>query len=271
MRLLPLLVCALWASSAVAHEYWIEPQDFTPPADGMLVADLVNGEHFAGTRLPYLPARTVSYVVARDGRIEPVEARIGDRPALNMESLGDGLHVVAYESTYSQVTYDDFAKFLRFAGHKDLIGGAEAVEAAHRDRGLPEDRFTESYARFSKTLIGAGSGEGSDLRLGLLTELVALDNPYTDNLSEGFRVQLYYDGAVRGDEQVEILARAPDGTVEISTVRTDSRGVAVIPVLPGHDYMLDAVVLREPGEERVARFDAVWETLWANLTFTVPD
>ena len=271
MRFLPLYLCALWASSAVAHEYWIEPQDFAPPADGMLVADLVNGEEFEGTRLPYLPARTVSYVVAHDGRLQPVEARIGDRPALNMQSLGDGLHVVAFQSGWSQVTYDEFAAFLRFAGHKDLIGGAEAVEAAHRARGLPEDRFTEAYARYSKSLIGAGSGEGADRRLGLETELVALDNPYTDDLTDGLRVRLYYAGEVRGREQVEIPARAPDGSVAVSTVRTDSRGVAVIPVLPGHDYMLDAVVLREPGAERVARFDAVWETLWANLTFSVPD
>ena len=237
----------------------------------MLVADLVNGQQFEGTRLPYLPARTASFVVLHDGRLAPVEARIGDRPALNMAARGDGLHVVAYEATPATVTYDEFAAFLRFADHKDLIGGADAVAAAHRARGLPEDRFTEVYSRYSKTLIGAGSGAGADRRLGLLTELVALDNPFTDDLSDGFRVRLYYDGEVRGGEQVEIYERAPDMAVTVSTVRTDSRGVAVIPVRPGHDYMLDAVVLREPDAALAARFDAVWETLWANLTFSVPD
>jgi hypothetical protein len=45
--------------------------------------------------------------------------------------------------------------------------------------------------------------------------------------------------------------------------------VATVPVTAGHAYMLDAVVLREP--EGVSNPGALWESLWANLTFAVPE
>ena len=244
--------------------------EWQPPADGILTGDLVNGEAFEGVRLPYLPQRTESYIRLHAGNIAEVEMRLGARPGLEIPASGNGLHVIAHQTSYSTVTYDEFAAFLRFAAHKDLLGGEEAVLTAHRTRELPEDTFREAYARFAKTLVGVGDGAGEDQRLGLETELVALDNPYTDDLSEGMRVRLYYQGAPRTDEQVEIFERAPDGSVAISTVRTDMRGTAVIGVKPGHDYQLDAVVLREPSAALAAETDAVWETLWANLTFSVP-
>ena len=272
MRSVLLLLSLLVAGGASAHEFWIEPVDARPSADGMVVADLVNGQDFDGTRLPYIPARTEALTLTFDGETTDLAPRIGDRPAVNVPALGDGLHVAAYVSTWSPLTYDDFAVFRRFAAHKDLLGGEEATVAAHLARGFSEaDGPTESYARYSKALIGVGSAAGSDVELGLETELVALDNPYTDDVSDGVRVALTYKGEPRGDEQVEIYDRPPEGEVEVSTVRTDAEGVAVVPVEPGHVYMLDAVVLREPEAAPGIESGAMWESLWANLVFAVPE
>lgn len=253
-----------------AHELWLEPHDYTPEADGMLIADIVNGQEFEGVKLAYIPPRIANYVVLAGGQIARVEMRIGDTPGLNVPVLAEGLNVVGYESTVSTITYDDMAAFERFATHKDLGEGPEAVLAEHRARGLPEVGFEEAYFRFSKTLIGAGHGEGADTRLGLETEFVALTNPYVDDLSEGFRAALYYDGAVRADEQVEVFDKGPEGEVTITLLRTNDEGVVTVPVQPGHAYMLDAVVLRVPSPALAEATGAVWETLWANLTFAVP-
>ena len=54
-------------------------------------------------------------------------------------------------------------------------------------------------------------------------------------------------------------------------MQTDDNGVATFPVRPGYSYMVDAVVLREPSDRLAEQFGAVWETLWANLTFAVPE
>ena len=99
------------------------------------------------------------------------------------------------------------------------------------------------------------------------TEFIALSNPYTDDLTQGMAVQILYQGAPRADAQIEIFDRAPDDEVTITTLQTDAEGRASIPVKPGHSYLLDAVVLREAPKGG----DAVWQTLWAAITFSVPD
>ena len=102
------------------------------------------------------------------------------------------------------------------------------------------------------------------------TELTAGLNPYRDDVSGGLPVTLTYKGAPRPDAQITVFEKAPDGTVAQSTARTGADGQALIPVRAGMRYMLDAVVLREPEPAVAAETGAVWESLWANLSFAVP-
>ena len=127
----------------------------------------------------------------------------------------------------------------------------------------------ERYSRYGKALIAVGDGAGADREAGLETEIVALANPYTDDLSDGLPVRVLYQGAPRADAQVELFAKSPEGEVEITLLRTDAEGVALLPVTPGQVYLADAVVVRPL--EPVAEDDPVWESLWASLTFKVPE
>lgn len=193
---------------------------------------------------------------------QPLSPRTGNIPVLDMPVPGDGLMVIAHETSASSITYKTWDKFQAFADHKDFPD----IRTRHLARGLPEEGFSESYTRHAKALVGIGSSEGADRAMGLETEFVALANPYTDNLDNGLPVQLFYQGEPRPDAQVEIFARGPDGTATVTLMRTDDTGRAVIPVRAGHEYLLDAVVLRESPDGS----DDVWDTLWAALTFKVP-
>jgi hypothetical protein len=260
-----MLSAGLHAGATQAHELWIEPNDFQPSLQAKVEARLVNGVEFGGIELAYLPNDFTRLSLILDDTETPVVGRIGDRPAINMPALGDGLHIAVYQSAGDVVTYAALEKFLSFATHKDFTSAA----ADHAARGLPEADFREYYTRFSKSLIGVAGAVGQDRPVGLQTEIVALANPYTDDLAAGMPVQVFYQGTPRADTQVELFARAPDGTVAITRHRTDATGIALLPVLPGHVYMADAVVLRVPGPA-LAGENVVWETLWANLTFAVP-
>lgn len=260
------LCLMLTVSPSFAHELWIEPLEFQVSTDTTLQAHLVNGEEFEGVELSYLPRNFSDFVIFAGTQRTNVTGRIGDTPALQMDPIQDGLHVAAYISNPSTINYKTWEKFQKFVDHKDL-GDARA---AHDARGLPAEGFDEAYRRFSKSLIGVGSSEGADRRLGMETEIVALNNPYVEGDMEVMGLQLFYQRDVRADEQIEILEKAPDGTVNIFLVRTNQDGVASVPVKSGHLYMADAVVLREPSERLASATGAVWETLWANLTWAMP-
>lgn len=228
------------------------------------MADLRVGQMFSGAAYAYIPATFERFELVQGERVVAVSGRAGDLPALTMPAPAEGLWVIVHQTGNSVLTWNEWEKFESFLRHKDAVW----VLDEHRARGLPETGFRERYSRYAKSLVAVGHGRGADRPVGLLTEIVALANPYTDDLAQGLPVRVLYEGRPRANAQVEIFARAPDGTVSDSFTRTDAEGVAVIPVAPGTEYLIDAVVLRPVAEEGPRA--AVWESLWASLTFRVP-
>lgn len=265
-RILIPLAFAAQSSAALAHELWIEPEKYQVQAGAPIAAELRNGEGFKGISLAWFDRRIATFEQMQNGVRAAIKGRAGDMPAAQLPDAGDGLLVLAYLSTPSELTYTEADKFTNFIAHKDLKGVLER----HKSRGLPDTGFREVYTRFSKALIAVGDGTGADQSFDWETEFIAQTNPYTSSLDQGMRVLLTYKGAPRADAQVEIFDRAPDGTVHVSTTRTDGDGMATVPVTPGHSYLLDAVVMREPDAETAKTHGAVWESLWAALTFSVP-
>ncbi len=243
------------------------------PGDTLRAALMV-GVEFEGTSAAYVPANFSRFDLATRGSDSAVAVavavagRIGDRPALQVEIDEPGLATILHVTRTYELSWDSWENFAAFVRHKD----AARVLDAHRARGLPEAAgVREGYTRFAKSLVAVGDAAGDDRAWGLATEIVALENPYTGKTEDGLDVAVLYEGAPRADAQVEIFARAPGGAVEITTAETDAEGVATIPVAPGVEYLLDAVVIREPAENLVAAFGAEWESLWASLTFRVPE
>lgn len=267
LRLAFIAALLLPALPASAHEFWIDAERHAVAPGEPLVARLKVGQAFEGVEMSYLPQTFRRFDLVQGDVTGAVEGRMGDRPALNTPASGEGLAVAVHVTTDNVLSYDEFEKFRAFVEHKD----AEWTLQAHAARGLPETGFREAYSRYAKALFAVGDGAGADREFGLETELVALANPYVDEIGGGVPVRLLYKGAPRADAQVEVFEMAADRSVEITLVRTDGDGVAIVPVRPGYRYMLDAVLLREPEGDIADRPGVVWESLWANLTFAVPD
>ncbi|WP_380991672.1 DUF4198 domain-containing protein [Sedimentitalea sp. HM32M-2] len=260
---MPLLAaCCLSATRLFAHEFWIEPVEFQVESGAPLVADFRNGQNFRGATLAYFEKQSARFDLIQGGKVSPVRPRLGDIPALQATAGADGLLVIVHQTMPSTLNYAKWEKFQAFADHKDFPD----IRARHLARGLPESGFTESYTRHAKALVAVGHGRGQDVATGMETEFVARANPYTDNLTDGLPVQLLYQGRPRADAQVEVFQRDPAGVVTIRLLRTDARGQVRVPVLSGHAYLLDAVVLREMPTDS----PEVWQSLWAALSFAVP-
>lgn len=264
--LLTALLVAFSTAQAKAHEFWLSPDDYTVAPEDVMQVRLRVGTEMKGLPLSFLPQDIARFEVVQGDTVRPVEGRMGDNPALSMVAGQDGLAVVVHETTDSVLTYTDFAVFGRFVAHKDF----KTALADHKTRGLPETGFRETYRRHAKSLIAVGSGAGADRVMGLRIEIVALKNPYTDDLTEGLPLQVLLDGAPRTDTQVELFQTAPDGTVTITLHRTDASGQVVVPVLPGMEYLADNVALQAlPNNDAAA--GPVWHSDWASLTFRTPD
>ena len=171
-----------------------------------------------------------------------------------------------YESKPATISYDSFEKFKDFA----IKHGVDDIAKTHFARGLSSGRFAEVYTRYSKALVSVGNARGADRHIGLEAELVALENPYLLRGATDIRVQLFFNGAPLPESQVEMYSKASSGELRASVHYTDADGIAILPIVAGSEYMLNAVIFRQPLERHIDP-NAVWETLWANLTFAVPN
>jgi uncharacterized GH25 family protein len=254
------------ADKGLAHEFWISPETYRTASEAPVIADLRVGQDFLGATQSYVPRNFERFeVVTADGTF-PVEGRIGDLPALDADDLPEGLAIVVHETTARDLTWDDWDRFVAFAEHKALGD----VAAMQEERGLDMIDVREEYFRYAKSLIAVGHGRGADAVVGLRTELVALANPYTDDLAGALPIQLWLDGEPRRMAQVEVFARPVDGgDADLTLYQTDGNGIAVISVAPDMEYLVNAVTL-EPVDPTDENGETEWRTLWASLTFEVP-
>lgn len=252
------------APETKAHEFWIAPQSYQIPAGEVITADFVNGQEFQGATLAWFDNRVSRAEAVINGEVSIVTGRLGDMPAINHRPAGTGLLTLLVETTPATVNYREAEKFANFVTHKNLD-----VDAAAQD--YP---FKEVYTRHVKTLIQVGDGQGADRAMGLATEFVALENPYTDDMRDGIDLLILYQGTPKGLAQVEVFQMDPEGAVTIAILNADAEGRVTVPVLPDHHYLVDSVTLRRPAIETLNAVAAPktvkWETLWAALTFAVP-
>ncbi len=255
LKFLCVMFCLIW-SKAQAHEFWIEPEAYHLSVGDPFQAHFRVGQNFMGPSYSYLPTRSVRFDRFIAGDTAALSAVAGDTPAIQIENPPEGLLVLIHETTDASLTYREQGKFDTFVAHKSLDTSGLSFE-------IP---FKELYRRYAKSLVGIGHGQGADQFQGLAHELVALTNPYTDDLSAGFLVQLIYQGAPQADAQIELFEKSPEDEVHISLHKTDESGRVLLPVTPGHSYLVDAVVL----ELHDPALGAEWYSHWASLTFAVP-
>ncbi len=264
LRCLTVLCFVLGVQPAFAHEFWISPERYQIAMGEDAVAHLRVGQEFKGPAFSYIDRQVTRFDLVQGETVAPVIARTGDNPAMDVTLDDEGLWIVVHETADSTLTYREWEKFEAFVAHKAFPG----VLGDHAARGLPEAGFKESYRRFAKALIAVGDGAGQDRAVGLRTEIVALANPYTDDLSDGLPVQVLFEGAPRAQAQVELFAKAADGSVTVTLHQTDAEGRVSLPVKPGTEYLVDAVKMIPLEPE--AETDPVWKSLWAALTFKTP-
>lgn len=267
-RFLMTLFFVLTAAATSAHEVWLEPAQWEVSIEAPLQAQLLNGQDFKGVELPWDPRVIVRAENWQGNDGVTVKGRFGDTPAISTTADDTGLLTLVYQSAPNTVVYENYEKFAEFVAEK----GFETALADHASRDLPRAPIKEAFSRYVKALVAVGDGQGADQPRGLEIEIVALTNPYTADPAIPMRFQTFYQSEPLTDHQVTVFERTPIGEVNMYTLRSDASGTVSVPTKAGHTYLVDAVILRVPKREVVVQTrGAVWESLWASLTFRVPD
>lgn len=280
-------------SSALAHEYWLEPLARDWQVGATVQADIRNGENLTGAPLPFLPDQLTRAGMISDNHRQALTGRLGDYPAFQLPAREPGLHLLLLESSRRELVHEDYANFDAFLNYH----GLQHMAQEHAQRELPRKFIIEHYFRYCKAIVdvidsadsasitassssssSSGSsnsnqsnssteiGSGNDpspalAAQGQRLELLALTNPLdTDRLE----LQLLFEGKPLAQRQVELFHRQNDKTVTRMIAMTDSNGRAGFSTVSDGQYLANSVHLLAPDS---ADAQAHWMTLWASLAF----
>ena len=248
------------------HELWIDTTDFKVEKDTMINLNLRNGENFDGFSLGYFDRSIKEFYWRQNGKRFNNNSRQGDNPALQISPTDNGLVSIIYVSKPSIIKYKDFSKFENFVMEKH----SPNVVEIHKNLDFPLENFSEIYTRYSKALVGVGTSKGFDTENNLELELVALENPYTDNMADGIEILALYNGNPRVFSNLNVFERSnTDSSVNTFVVKTNDKGVAVVEVKNDCTYLIDNVIIRPANKKLFKDRGVIWESLWAALTFSV--
>lgn len=250
-------------SPVTAHEFWIEPHDFSVAPEAEIKAELRVGQDFKGDAFPYIPARFSAFESHDRIGESHVDGTPGDLPALQLRPRTEGLMIVTYVSAGERIRFREWEKFAKYLDYEGLT----AIPDRHDARGLPRDDIRELYTRCAKTLVSVGDASGDqDRATGMRLELVAGQNPASTKPGTEISFTLLWEGEPLPDTQVALFSKGatPDsGTRTLS--RTASNGMARFTIPATGSYMAASVHMIEAPADR----DADWQSYWASLTFGV--
>lgn len=233
--LLRVLLIALFAGSAAAHDFWIEPSTYRPSAGTSFTTALRVGEHFVGDPVPRRSARIESFVVRTASGEQPVNGFENQSPAGFVRIDEAGTAVIGYRGkpTPHELPTAKFKQFLAEEG----IEGLTPTGARQRER----------FFRFAKSLVQIGDRQSDPAPFGWRFELVPRNG----------RFQLLFEGKPLKGTLVSAIT--PKG--KRLDARTDASGTVAFNLDKGV-WLIKAVhVLPAP-----AKSEFEWESLWASVT-----
>jgi uncharacterized GH25 family protein len=244
-----LLAGLVLASSAAAHDFWIELSTPRAAAGEPVTARLFVGEGDAGEPFPRDPAHLLRFWAASDAGEAPLAGRRGADPAGVFVPRAPGVVAVGYASRATPLALEP-AKF-----------------AAYLDQeGLPRVRpGRELFSRCAKALLPVGRDDASGYArvLGLTLELVPERSPFRLEPGDELPLRLLYDGRPLAGALVDARQR---GAPAASAGRTDADGRVRLRLPAPGLWVIAAVHMTEaaPGQ------GAEWESFWASLSFVAP-
>lgn len=259
---LAVLGLLLSASTAGAHDLWLEPSSFRP-AQGEPVAVRVRvGEHFQGDPVPRSSTRIERFAAVVPGERElelPLKGVEGADPAGQAALPVPGTWILVYDTNHAQVELeaDKFEQYLREEG-------LESVIALRAERGQSKAPAREIYSRCAKSLVVVGkenAGQGHARVLGLSLELVPEASPAALPAGGELPVLLLYRGEPLAGALV--VAMRKDQPAEKVSARTGEDGRVRLRLDRPGDWLVKAVHMVPAPEAS----QADWESFWASLTF----
>ncbi|WP_291069139.1 DUF4198 domain-containing protein [Hyphomonas sp.] len=255
------------ASTAAAHDFWLQPDTFTPEGGAILGVTAKVGHSDDISEWPADPARIIAFRSIGESGIEDIQAALGNRHSegrFDVATGEPGFYVLAIESipSVSELPAEKFNTYVTDEGVRPI--------AIHRmENGLTETSGREIYSRRAKSIIRVGdAGAAGDAHLlrpiGMTLEVTPLANPALLEPGSGLPVEVRYRGSPLPGAMLHVVNLDPE-IGDVDKVVTGADGRAVLSNLAEGRWMLQTVWSAPISGDVRGDYD----TIFSSLTFEV--
>jgi len=261
---------ALFASSAMAHDFWIQPNDFWVDPMTPVSFSLQVGHGPFRQRSPIPLNRIAGFeAISMDG------SKIDLRDRLQLGGQADNGHIAfSKPGTYVLVMETDaraqsHLPAIRFNDYLEVEGLTPALEQREQTHRMSADG-SENYSRRAKALVQVGRPDGRSQGqvtepLGLTLEIVPEQNPYALPQPSALRVRVIFEGQALAGALVKLTNLEHD-EAPFEMHLTDREGRARF-AMPAHDaWLLNVIWTKVLPDTRETDF----ETFFSSLSFGFP-
>lgn len=262
-----LVALLLVATSARAHDFWLQPQSWRLAAGGMENLTLQVGHGADRQRSPIAASRIIRFeAVGPQGRV-PLRGglRMGE-PGRDAEVRfpGPGAYMVVLETddrAESHLPADRYNDYL-------LTEGLTPAIELRAHAGRSDADGAENYSRHAKAIVQIGPDDGDDAHLlrplGLSLEIVPEVSPARLGPGATLPVRIYYQGLPLAGALVKLTDLADDAK-PVATQRSDTTGRARFLLPREGQWLVNVIWTRPQSPDRLSDF----ETDFSSLTFAV--
>ena len=243
--------------SVHAHELWLEPVNFNFNNKELFKTNINIGQDFNGSPFGFYSPNKKKLYLENKNKVINLSQRDGNFPAIQTLVLGQGFHILNYETNNEFLKYETtekFEDFLKEQGLKNTINNFDRSK-------IP----TENYRRFAKALITDGNKNFFIQKPKLDLDLIALNSPFELN-NNIFKFQLFEKNKPLGNWQITIFSKDEKSSYK-EKIKTNLNGEGKIRVIENRTYLLSAVKLYKVNYLQKFKYKSDWFSLWASLVF----
>ena len=259
------LSLVLIATSATAHDFWLQPQGFyVEPGVALPVTALIGHGDDRGRWEADAERVVMLKSVGPDGTVDL-------RSAFEQRGVGShfapvfaksGVHIIAMETNHasSELPAKQFTDYAKDEGLTPILKNRAKT-------GTSDAAGLEIYSRRAKALVRVGAITGradpiTTKAIGLTLEIVPERDPYALGKSRKLPVRVYYEGKALPGATVKMTNLNSDEK-PVAIVKTDSSGRANFRIPAGGSWLFN-VVWTKPIKGRPG---ADFDTIFSSLTF----
>ncbi len=253
-----ILICV---APILAHEFWLQPQQYLFNAGDEVNIRFKVGEGFVGDNWK-----------GNDERVQELKLYYADvtdnlKTALCSDE-GDSIQFSLFEEGTAMITFNSVNSYLeleatKFNDYLQEDGLSSAIEY-RKEHNETDSMSREFYQRSVKTIVqvGAKKTDVCKKQTALPLDIIPVSHPYSITNNQMIKVKILFKGQPLANAKMRVWNKMPDAVTDTFFL-SDAVGEISFPVTTSGEWMVSSVHMIRLNDDPKAQ----WQSYWGSLTW----